>query len=59
MLAHDPTYGENAVAALLASPRGLADLGDRARTGIDGLGDLSVTDHGAVAEDHGPPPGNE
>jgi hypothetical protein len=53
MLAHDPTDGENAVAALLAGSRGLAHLRHRARSCVDGLGDLTVTDHGAVAEDHG------
>ena len=56
MLAHHATYGENAVAALLTGPRRLAHLGDRARSRIDGLGDLTVTDHGAVAEDHGGSP---
>jgi hypothetical protein len=52
MLAHHATDGENAVAALLARARRLAHLGDRARSRVDGLGDLTVTDHGAVAEDH-------
>ena len=53
MLAHHATYGENAVAALLAGTGRLADLRDRARTRLDRLGDLAVADDGAVAEDHG------
>lgn len=53
MLAHHAPHGEHAVPALLAGPRRLADLGNRPGTRLDGLGDLSVTDHGAVAEDHG------
>ena len=57
MLAHHTTHGEYAVPALLTGPGCLAYLGDRARTGVDGLGDVSVADDGAVAEDHGPPPG--
>lgn len=54
MLAHDAPHGEDAIPALLAGPRRLADLGDRAGSGVDGLGDLSVADDSAVAEDHGP-----
>ena len=53
MLAHHASYGENAVAALLTGPGRLAHLGDRAGAGLDRLGDLTVADDGAVAEDHG------
>ena len=53
MLAHDASYGENAVATLLTGTGRLADLGDGAGTGLDRLGHLAVADDGAVAEDHG------
>jgi hypothetical protein len=53
MLAHDASYGENAVATLLTGTGRLAHLGDRARTRLHGLGHLTVADDGAVAEDHG------
>ena len=53
MLAHDATYGENAVATLLTGTGRLADLRDGPCTGVDRLGDLLVADDGAVAEDHG------
>jgi hypothetical protein len=56
MLAHHAPNGEHAVPALLTGSGRLADLGNRPGTGIDGLRDLTVADHGAVAEDHGRPP---
>ena len=52
MLAHDASYGENAVATLLTGTGRLADLGDGARPRLDRLADLAVADDGAVAEDH-------
>jgi hypothetical protein len=52
MVAQHSTDGEDAAAALLAGTGGPADRGNRARAGVDRSGDLTVTDHGAVAEDH-------
>jgi hypothetical protein len=53
MLAQNTPNREDARAALLARAGCLAHLGDRTRSGVDGLGDLSLANHGAVAEDHG------
>ncbi len=57
MLAQHPSHGEHTAAALLTGPRRLADLGDRAGTGLHGGGNVTVADHGAVAEDHSWTPG--
>ena len=53
MLAQNTSYREDARAALLARAGCLAHLGDRARSGVHGLGDLTLAHHGTVAEDHG------
>jgi len=53
MLAQNFSHREDARTALLPRTRCLAHLGDRARTGVDGLGHMPVADNGAVAEDHG------
>jgi len=53
MLAQNFSHREDARTALLPRARRLAHLGDGARTGVNGPGDLPVADHGAVAEDHG------
>src|ERR1700712_561997 len=53
MVAQHATHGEDAGAALLPGARRPAHRGHRVRTRGNGIGDLAVADHSAVAEDHG------
>ena len=57
MLAHQPTDGEHAGAAVTSGTGHPADLAQGARAGVDGGRDRAVVDDVALADDHGSPSG--